>query len=139
MIRRPPRSTRTDTLFPYTTLFRSDRDASARARARHRLRHRAHPADRMAPLARLAVHLAEHMVEQHIGAAGRVGAGIIADYRVKAEHRLDRVSLKHTVDHPAGRPRDPLPPFPPSHHLQPQPPPHPLPPPPPIPSPPPQP
>src|SRR3546814_2040507 len=27
MIRRPPRSTRTDTLFPYTTLFRSVRDA----------------------------------------------------------------------------------------------------------------
>src|SRR3546814_9235663 len=27
MIRRPPRSTRTDTLFPYTTLFRSDDDA----------------------------------------------------------------------------------------------------------------
>src|SRR3546814_15498062 len=25
MIRRPPRSTRTDTLLPYTTLFRSDR------------------------------------------------------------------------------------------------------------------
>src|SRR3546814_448996 len=27
MIRRPPRSTRTDTLFPYTTLFRSRVDA----------------------------------------------------------------------------------------------------------------
>src|SRR3546814_10788978 len=27
MIRRPPRSTRTDTLFPYTTLFRSNLDA----------------------------------------------------------------------------------------------------------------
>src|SRR3546814_2612665 len=27
MIRRPPRSTRTDTLFPYTTLFRSHRTA----------------------------------------------------------------------------------------------------------------
>src|SRR3546814_12568907 len=26
MLRRPPRSTRTDTLFPYTTLFRSHRD-----------------------------------------------------------------------------------------------------------------
>src|SRR3546814_18557062 len=26
MIRRPPRSTRTDTLFPYTTLFRSGQD-----------------------------------------------------------------------------------------------------------------
>src|SRR3546814_6048262 len=29
MIRRPPRSTRTDTLFPYTTLFRSKRWAEA--------------------------------------------------------------------------------------------------------------
>src|SRR3546814_9681393 len=27
MIRRPPRSTRTDTLFPYTTLFRSFKDS----------------------------------------------------------------------------------------------------------------
>src|SRR3546814_8026532 len=33
MIRRPPRSTRTDTLFPYPTLFRSDR---GRAQARRR-------------------------------------------------------------------------------------------------------
>src|SRR3546814_7378412 len=30
MIRRPPRSTRTDTLFPYTTLFRSSRREGAR-------------------------------------------------------------------------------------------------------------
>src|SRR3546814_2034901 len=29
MIRRPPRSTRTDTLFPYTTLFRSVTDVSS--------------------------------------------------------------------------------------------------------------
>src|SRR3546814_12560744 len=29
MIRRPPRSTRTDTLFPYTTLFRSPRPDNA--------------------------------------------------------------------------------------------------------------
>src|SRR3546814_6292242 len=29
MIRPPPRSTRTDTLFPYTTLFRSAADAAA--------------------------------------------------------------------------------------------------------------
>src|SRR3546814_5415492 len=31
MIRRPPRSTRTDTLFPYTTLFRSVRHRAAAA------------------------------------------------------------------------------------------------------------
>src|SRR3546814_1153028 len=43
MLRRPPRSTRTDTLFPYTTLFRSDRvratgprDRLSRQRARVR-------------------------------------------------------------------------------------------------------
>src|SRR3546814_5754795 len=32
MIRRPPRSTRTDTLFPYTTLFRSKAGASLHVR-----------------------------------------------------------------------------------------------------------
>src|SRR3546814_20913989 len=37
MIRRPPRSTRTDTLFPYTTLFRSriPRPKCTTARRRH--------------------------------------------------------------------------------------------------------
>src|SRR3546814_2981319 len=35
MLRRPPRSTRTDTLFPYTTLFRSF-VAQQQARPRHR-------------------------------------------------------------------------------------------------------
>src|SRR3546814_18091765 len=33
MIRRPPRSTRTDTLFPYTTLFRSVRSSDYRIQA----------------------------------------------------------------------------------------------------------
>src|SRR3546814_1832312 len=59
MIRRPPRSTRTDTLFPYTTLFRShDRPVRARphwpahSRAPFRCcRHRARepPATRSSP------------------------------------------------------------------------------------------
>src|SRR3546814_5004828 len=39
MIRRPPRSTRTDTLFPYTTLFRSARSAALSPDSRSRLRH----------------------------------------------------------------------------------------------------
>src|SRR3546814_20488178 len=39
MSRRPPRSTRTDTLFPYTTLFRSERPAmrAAVGQAVHRV------------------------------------------------------------------------------------------------------
>src|SRR3546814_5463096 len=36
MIRRPPRSTRTDTLFPYTTLFRSGLCTSAEQRGGRR-------------------------------------------------------------------------------------------------------
>src|SRR3546814_19204904 len=44
MIRRPPRSTRTDTLFPYTTLFRS---SLAEARGP---RERAHHADHLGAL-----------------------------------------------------------------------------------------
>src|SRR3546814_8672356 len=47
MIRRPPRSTRTDTLFPYTTLFRS-----ARHLASHRPRDRARRARAGQPRAR---------------------------------------------------------------------------------------
>src|SRR3546814_11911456 len=35
MIRRPPRSTRTDTLFPYTTLFRSLESVGYRYRGGH--------------------------------------------------------------------------------------------------------
>src|SRR3546814_10076843 len=46
MIRRPPRSTRTDTLFPYTTLFRS---AGGHLRRVHPDPHRL-PADRLRDL-----------------------------------------------------------------------------------------
>src|SRR3546814_5901428 len=41
MTRRPPRSTRTDTLFTYTTLFRSRPDPVLRAHRRRAVRH--HP------------------------------------------------------------------------------------------------
>src|SRR3546814_9282771 len=42
MIRRPPRSTRTDTLCPYTTLFRSDPVRRGRGDDRRRCRVRDH-------------------------------------------------------------------------------------------------
>src|SRR3546814_10074074 len=49
MTRRPPRSTRTDTLFPYTTLFRSH----GTARSRPANRHCRHECDRGRPSAAL--------------------------------------------------------------------------------------
>src|SRR3546814_2322056 len=72
MIRRPPRSTRTDTLFPYTTLFRSGRGrfrqrasrACARcARSRNHPRATA-PADRTTA-ARCRVRVAAGRSEEH--------------------------------------------------------------------------
>src|SRR3546814_10388310 len=46
MIRRPPRSTRTDTLFPYTTLFRSV--SRREAGAGHKRRRATQPSDQIA-------------------------------------------------------------------------------------------
>src|SRR3546814_8107189 len=59
MIRRPPRSTRTDTLFPYTTLFRSGQDGLCRA-----LRH---PRGFLAfdPLQRASAHVESRRSEEH--------------------------------------------------------------------------
>src|SRR3546814_10743926 len=66
MIRRPPRSTRTDTLFPYTTLFRS---AVGRRDIALRPEHLGHA------LAVIDVHLAAEGfdVECLLGIWGRVG------------------------------------------------------------------
>src|SRR3546814_5998291 len=68
MIRRPPRSTRTDTLFPYTTLFRSGTGQGgdlARADAhqqRRSLFHRQVPGD---AARRLYAHVRADRSEEH--------------------------------------------------------------------------
>src|SRR3546814_4482698 len=49
MIRRPPRSTRTDTLFPYTTLFRSTASSWPRARTGSKMRAMGRTRQRMPP------------------------------------------------------------------------------------------
>src|SRR3546814_20188833 len=84
MIRRPPRSTRTDTLFPYTTLFRSfqplpgilGRRVIARGLMEPRLFGRAeHRADGIAELAAGQQGIAGGQVARNLPAAGdRQGA-----------------------------------------------------------------
>src|SRR3546814_17975495 len=64
MLRRPPRSTRTDTLFPYTTLFRSQEladllEGGARQEQKVRIADRAHR--RAAPCLVEQRHLAEEI------------------------------------------------------------------------------
>src|SRR3546814_11223591 len=60
MTRRPPISTRTDTLFPYTTLFRSDRGGNGF----HRIDFQVRP-----------------MLLQKLGAAGDMATGADAGYQ----------------------------------------------------------
>src|SRR3546814_7679031 len=79
MIRRPPRSTRTDTLVPYTTLFRSAFDADAHVAAQ-RVEH----AHAVAALARgldqapgrVQLVVAREDGELHAGDPGRCRGGL---------------------------------------------------------------
>src|SRR3546814_16541233 len=94
MIRRPPRSTRTDTLFPYTTLFRSrnprklrpgrrepclfqqraDEPARLRAGAGDR-RPRSHVAGAASAVGQGAVGLSAHARSRRAGKAARKRVG----------------------------------------------------------------
>src|SRR3546814_2534461 len=98
MIRRPPRSTRTDTLFPYTTLFRSGQGApmqrpGLRDRARHvdppgmRLPRRDPPCPRrfVQPPACAGIDRPLRPMRGG-GAGGYVGAG--AETGIEQAHRL---------------------------------------------------
>src|SRR3546814_3353164 len=76
MIRRPPRSTRTDTLFPYTTLFRSPGTRPLEAHARGQ-----------------AIAASEDIIGGRIGVprVQRGRADIVADQRrILVEQILDR-------------------------------------------------
>src|SRR3546814_1115830 len=76
MIRRPPRSTRTDTLFPYTTLFRSGG-----------------PVDRRGSEGRLSANRAGLDHQPAIeGGAGRGGCRLDRWLREKLRRRTDRKS-----------------------------------------------
>src|SRR3546814_15929285 len=71
MIRRPPRSTRTDTLFPYTTLFRSKSAAFLLATMNHLLTHpRAEGDDPNQPRAFILAPTRELAVQIHNDAMG---------------------------------------------------------------------
>src|SRR3546814_16074897 len=76
MIRRPPRSTRTDTLFPYTTLFRSRDRAAPRMAERRRVQPRKHGA-RHRSLWTQAAHRHPRRGKRRIGARRRgTGAAV---------------------------------------------------------------
>src|SRR3546814_8681121 len=103
MIRRPPRSTRTDTLFPYTTLFRSDR--FARIPGKHKADHHARddPADR-APhpdageLQRRVAHLAERSEEHtsELQSLMRISYAVFCLKKKKKTNKYTRHNTRNT-------------------------------------------
>src|SRR3546814_11914983 len=95
MIRRPPRYTRTDTLFPYTTLFRSLRDPARGDRHRRRRRLGALGALDLLGLAVVlggfeAALRRQHFVEggYHLGRRARIVDQNRADFIAIIVHRL---------------------------------------------------
>src|SRR3546814_7996060 len=88
MIRRPPRSTRTDTLFPYTTLFRSDQvEMAAADHADRQLRHRQPQAIGLVGLAEADEAGAGHGAKD-AEAGARADAGAARDGRHPWDHGL---------------------------------------------------
>src|SRR3546814_5340706 len=94
MIRRPPRSTRTDTLFPYTTLFRSALCAACRP-AHHRPDH-----DHRVYLAQSRLHDLRHAVfgERQVRAETADGREIRGQPRQADLHLHPARSEEHTSE-----------------------------------------
>src|SRR3546814_1050593 len=90
MIRRPPRSTRTDTLFPYTTLFRSD---PVGARHRRALGDHVGQPDQAAPLI-LLVKTRDLRRDRRVGLAVGVARREPVDQAEDHQHR----SEEHTSE-----------------------------------------
>src|SRR3546814_19648619 len=86
MIRRPPRSTRTDTLFPYTTLFRSGRWSLARLADR--------PGETQHDMA-VALHDQPAQEDQPAGFAHQLDHGVERLADAAGTHELRRQVERH--------------------------------------------
>src|SRR3546814_1503736 len=89
MVRRPPRATRTDTLFPYTTLFRS-----AGRRALQRFGHAAaQPRSEMAPAPRVVAPITGHAGDYPAPGFALCGSRRAPDLCRSEEHTSELQSL----------------------------------------------
>src|SRR3546814_1530965 len=102
MIRRPPRSTRTDTLFPYTTLFRSQRKQDSNSVTRAAFSREAADFRRQAMIDATAACLAEKGVAgtsvRSICMRAGVSSGLLRPY-FDGVDALDRKSTRLNSSH----------------------------------------
>src|SRR3546814_7281425 len=95
MIRRPPRSTRTDTLFPYTTLFRSSRTLSSKTGRGAKFRGQARHCCSRHPAALVAIGgdlLADLPVCEEVAANGYEGCRMRSEEHTSELQSLMRIS-----------------------------------------------
>ncbi len=71
------------------------------------------------PHSLLSVHLAESVMQHHIGRSRCVRAGVISDDGVEAKQRLDEIALEPVVEHFAGGHREQIEQHAPLLHRQP--------------------
>src|SRR3546814_8150687 len=104
MIRRPPRSTRTDTLFPYTTLFRSFSDGE------YAPGQKAHPPERPAcrsqqitrqphPHLREEGRIGDHRSEEHtseLQSLMRISYAVFCLKKKNNSHGQDNTQVSHS-------------------------------------------
>src|SRR3546814_15945157 len=81
MIRRPPRSTRTDTLFPYTTLFRSSGEGTITDVRQAAARHDLSQADLIA--AKDAMVIAQRELQEMVGSTALRLATLKPDFQAQ--------------------------------------------------------
>src|SRR3546814_5539578 len=101
MIRRPPRSTRTDTLFPYTTLFRSVRFDTLQSPATIRHRHQIVRLDDTGCVREHEVDCVVAIFTHEIARLNRISGGV--DMRDAAIGIAHDHSLARRGDNRAGR------------------------------------
>src|SRR3546814_2862948 len=93
MIRRPPRTTRTDTLFPYTTLFRSPGHVTSARKWRMRRARMGSATHAGALHRRMQVAARDHLARVHPDRAGTCRAMLDGHHDRSEEHTSELQSL----------------------------------------------
>src|SRR3546814_1427223 len=104
MIRRPPRSTRTDTLFPYTTLFRSVSEIDLKLGSLFAPRRKDHaaidrnprlPEAQFAFLADVTVHLRSEEHTSELQSLMRISYAVFCLKKKKHKHTITHTMYKY--------------------------------------------
>src|SRR3546814_6049519 len=99
MIRRPPRSTRTDTLFPYTTLFRSSQRVAKEFTTTVAIMARRFTTKKPTTTQTAVAHSRVPMLSSRIASAFPAGSGAAIEHSARRQHGHHDDELDETHEH----------------------------------------